>query len=122
MNEPWGISGPQFVALYVVALIVATIVTFVWRSRSRNAVVPPGQPPLTPEQIAFLAGGPNRMVDAALAALIEREAIRTVRGGRLHATKGVDPVTPAARWSSCAARWPPRRPSPGPGPTSPTGD
>src|SRR4051812_40440301 len=93
MNEPWGISGPQFVALYITALVVATVVTFLLRRRSRHVSVPPGQEALTTEQVAYLAGGPHRMVDAALAELIERNAIRMVRHGRLHGTKSISPRT-----------------------------
>src|SRR5689334_5130950 len=94
MSEPWGITGPQFINLYIAGLALAVGLTIVWQLVLRRAAAPPNQGPLTVEQIAFLAGGPNRVTDTALAALIDRGAVRTRRGGGLYAVTSGDAKTP----------------------------
>jgi uncharacterized protein (TIGR04222 family) len=86
MDEPWGISGPDFVVVYAIGLVVAAIVTFVLRHRIGSGPVPAGREPLSVEQLGYLAGGPGRMIETALAALIERNAVRVERRGKLLTT------------------------------------
>ena len=80
MDDPWGISGPEFVQLYivllVVALIVRGIVSGVARQRAARVADVPAGPPPTVYQLAYLAGGPDRAVDTAIAALVERGQLR----------------------------------------------
>ncbi|MFT7874377.1 MULTISPECIES: TIGR04222 domain-containing membrane protein, partial [Amycolatopsis] len=80
MTDPWGISGPDFVVLYIAllgaVLLVRVVVSGIVNSRAMRAdAVAPGPPP-TVYQLAFLAGGPDRAVDAAIAALVERGQLR----------------------------------------------
>jgi uncharacterized protein (TIGR04222 family) len=80
MTDPWGISGPDFVVLYIAllgaVLLVRVIVSGIVNSRAMRAdAVAPGPPP-TVYQLAFLAGGPDRAVDAAIAALVDRGQLR----------------------------------------------
>ena len=80
MADPWGISGPDFVVLYIAllgaVLLIRVIVSGIVTSRAMRAdAVAPGPPP-TVYQLAFLAGGPDRAVDAAVAALVERGQLR----------------------------------------------
>ncbi|MEU4254255.1 TIGR04222 domain-containing membrane protein [Amycolatopsis sp. NPDC026612] len=80
MDDPWGISGPDFVAFYVTLLVAVVVVRLVvggiavvWARRPGRAQ--PGPPP-TVYEVAFLAGGPDRAADAAIAALVERGRLR----------------------------------------------
>ena len=80
MTDPWGISGPDFVVLYVTlivaVLLVRLVVTGVARAWGRRpGRAQPGPPP-TVYQLAYLAGGADRAVDAAIAALVERGQLR----------------------------------------------
>ncbi|GAB3142297.1 TIGR04222 domain-containing membrane protein [Amycolatopsis stemonae] len=80
MDDPWGISGPDFVVLYIALLIavllVRVVVSGVATSRAARAdsALPGPQP--TVYQLAFLAGGPDRAVDTAIAALVDRGQLR----------------------------------------------
>src|SRR4051812_44298977 len=80
MNDPWGISGPDFVVLYIAllgaGLLIRVIVSGVVSSRALRADDGRPVPPPTVYQLAFLAGGPDRAVDAAIAALVDRGQLR----------------------------------------------
>ncbi|WP_329049476.1 TIGR04222 domain-containing membrane protein [Amycolatopsis sp. NBC_01488] len=100
MDDPWGISGPDFVVLYIAllgaALLVRLIVSAVVASRALRAdPVQPGPPP-TVYQLAFLAGGPDRAVDAAIAALVERGQLR-VNSYKQVSQAGTRPIEPLER-------------------------
>lgn len=86
MREPWGISGPEFLSLYLVALIIALVWTRSVRLRLRRT--PGWQPPqpLTVDEFAYLAGGPRRVVEASIARSLESGALRLNRSGMLRAT------------------------------------
>ena len=100
MSDPWGISGPDFVVLYIAllgaVLLIRLIVSAVFASRALRADnVQPGPPP-TVYQLAFLAGGPDRAVDAAIAALVERGQLR-VNSYKQISQAGTRPVEPLER-------------------------
>ncbi|WP_116206675.1 TIGR04222 domain-containing membrane protein, partial [Amycolatopsis circi] len=90
MDEPWGISGPQFLLFFGLAVAVVLLVQLSWpsiaRSRRQNApaVV---EAPLQPDvyQLAYLAGGSDRTVDTAIATLLEQELLRVSSKGKLSA-------------------------------------
>ncbi|WP_406629455.1 TIGR04222 domain-containing membrane protein [Amycolatopsis sp. WGS_07] len=90
MDEPWGISGPQFLLIYGLALAVVLVVQLSWpsfaRSRKRNAPATV-EAPLRPDvyQLAYLAGGADRAVDTAIATLLEQELLRVSSKGKLSA-------------------------------------
>ncbi|MDT7799734.1 MAG: hypothetical protein QOI78_3167 [Actinomycetota bacterium] len=100
MDDPWGISGPDFVVLYIAllgaALLIRLIVAGVVGSRAARADnVQPGPPP-TVYELAFLAGGPDRAVDAAIAALVERGQLR-VNSYKQISQAGSRPIEPLER-------------------------
>ncbi|WP_206788844.1 TIGR04222 domain-containing membrane protein [Amycolatopsis sp. MtRt-6] len=107
MADPWGISGPDFVVLYIAllgaALLVRVIVSgVVTRRAMRVGAASPGPPP-TVYQLAFLAGGPDRAVDAAIAALVERGQLR-VNSYQQVSQAGTRPAEPLERAVFEAAR------------------
>lgn len=78
-SPTWGIGGPAFAAGYLLALgLVAIVVMLVrWRLRAPadgSPTWPPGSPNagLAPEELAFLAGGMRRAVEATVVALREQ--------------------------------------------------
>ncbi len=100
MDDPWGISGPDFVVFYVTLLVAVLLVRLVvtgiagaWARRPGRAQ--PGPPP-TVYQLAFLAGGPDRAADAAIAALVERGQLR-VNSYKQISKAGTQPVEPLER-------------------------
>ncbi|MFF1611783.1 TIGR04222 domain-containing membrane protein [Amycolatopsis sp. NPDC058278] len=100
MTDPWGISGPDFVVLYIALLgavllvrLVVTGIAVSWARRPGRAQ--PGPPP-TVYQLAFLAGGPDRATDAAIAALVERGQLRVNSYKQISKT-GTRPVEPLER-------------------------
>lgn len=81
--HPWGLSGPEFLWLYSAGL-VAGIAVAIWRRmavRRPRLTEPPGR--LAPEELGFLAGGPRRAVDVAVARLLRAGAVRVDRRGTL---------------------------------------
>ena len=80
MTDPWGISGPDFVVLYVgllgAVLLVRVVVSGIAGARALRADHARHGAPPTVYQLAFLAGGPDRAADAAVAALVERGRLR----------------------------------------------
>jgi uncharacterized protein (TIGR04222 family) len=100
MDDPWGISGPDFVVLYIAllgaVLLIRLLVAGVVASRALRADNARPGPPPTVYELAFLAGGPDRAVDAAIAALVERGQLR-VNSYRQISKAGTRPVDPLER-------------------------
>ena len=96
MNQPWGLSGPQFTALYVVGYLAAVVIVFVVQAvlTRTGARAADAGTPLDVYQAAYLAGGPNRVVETAIAGLALREQILVARQGRLTAVHGATPFGP----------------------------
>ncbi|MDW5326929.1 TIGR04222 domain-containing membrane protein [Plantactinospora sp. KLBMP9567] len=83
--QPWGISGPQFLLLYPLAVIAGLAVAGYarrWANRTAQAELPPT---VEYAEVAFLAGGTDRAVDAAAARLVHSERLRVNRKGVLSA-------------------------------------
>ena len=88
MNYPWGISGPQFLALYCIALGLV-LGWAVWaRYRLRRPPAPEIDRRLELAELAFLAGGPRRAVEAAIVELVDAGRVHLARDGRLTAASG----------------------------------
>src|SRR3954471_3323451 len=100
MDDPWGISGPDFVVLYIAllgaALLIRVIVAGVVAARALRADTERPGPPPTVYELAFLAGGPDRAVDTAIAALVERGQLR-VNSYKQISQAGTRPVEPLER-------------------------
>ncbi|CRK55894.1 hypothetical protein [Alloactinosynnema sp. L-07] len=102
MNEPWGLSGPEFLRIYLVvfffALLFALAVRIMVRTgsadtRPTGGTIRPGQ--LSMHELAYLAGGARRVVETAIARLIDQGRIRPSRKGSVSVVEGstsADPV------------------------------
>ncbi|MHA6764204.1 TIGR04222 domain-containing membrane protein [Streptacidiphilus sp. PAMC 29251] len=78
MTNPWGLSGPQFLGLYVGAAAVSFVLVLVLRSLLRGSG--PADPgPVDVYTAAAVAGGSDRVVDTAVYALVEGDHLRTAR-------------------------------------------
>ena len=97
MNDPWGISGPDFVVLYIAllgaVLLARLVVSGIAGARALRADDARPGPPPTVYQLAFLAGGPDRAADAAVAALVERCVLR-VNSNKQLSQAGARPSEP----------------------------
>jgi len=98
----WGISGPAFLQLYLLlagALLVGALRS---RYRRRHPLLPAGSPALDagskPYLIAYLGGGPNRALLAALGSL---RADGLVRGYNRRCTRV---ATPPSAWRPALER------------------
>jgi uncharacterized protein (TIGR04222 family) len=89
--EPWNI--------YLVALLVPLVVGVAWSASTRlpKRRDADTERPLTVYELAYLAGGGTRVVEAAIAALVERGVLRTSSDGTVRATGTVpsDPLESA---------------------------
>ena len=91
-QDPWGLSGEQFLELYFIALGCALALAVVIRFLPKlfgggDHVVRPSA-----VEIGFLAGGPDRAVQTAVAELLTAGALRIDSTGLLRATgAGVRP-------------------------------
>ncbi|MCE7009721.1 TIGR04222 domain-containing membrane protein [Kibdelosporangium philippinense] len=84
MTNPWGLSGPEFLGLYICGLVVACVATLVLRKRIRSGSARRSPEPLTVDETAFIAGGWVRVVESALANLVAHNVIRVQREGLLY--------------------------------------
>jgi uncharacterized protein (TIGR04222 family) len=97
MEDTWGIPGPTFVGIYLLALLIALLFAFAVRILTRvgaDSTAVPAQE-LSAQELACLTGGPRRVVEAAIAQLVDNGQMRASRDGYLQATgreEGDDPV------------------------------
>lgn len=94
--NPFDLTGPEFLKLYVPTCLFATLVAAVLRYLLRT---PSGESQvnlqlLDPYEVAYLAGGPSGLAHAALAALVHKEVVE-VDGTNLR-TKKPPPLKPHA--------------------------
>jgi uncharacterized protein (TIGR04222 family) len=80
-GDTWGISGPSFLGIFVLALVAALVLSLVFRRAAVRGR--PAQRELHPYEAAYLVGGRARVIAAALAALFSAKVINAVGGGRL---------------------------------------
>src|SRR3982750_4382221 len=109
MNDLWGISGPDFLWLYGGLLLVPILVRFGWAAGAARRGSAAGDPrPLTVYELPYLAGGagrggdppppaavaggPDRAVDPAIAALVERGVLRVSSTTKKVLSTGEKPV------------------------------
>ncbi|WP_158842742.1 TIGR04222 domain-containing membrane protein [Saccharothrix deserti] len=83
MERPWGLSGPEFLELYWIALAVSLAFAILVRVRLRGTRggAPAGALDLTLLDIAYLTGGPRRVVETSVAGLISSGALVPARNG-----------------------------------------
>lgn len=91
MDEPWGLSGPEFLRMYWVGFAFALLFAAAVRIMVR-AGVPAGGPPrhdqLSVHELAYLAGGGGRVVETAVARLIDLGRLRPSRRGTVQVVAG----------------------------------
>ncbi|MFJ8911929.1 TIGR04222 domain-containing membrane protein [Amycolatopsis sp. NPDC102389] len=107
MEDTWGIPGPTFLAIYAVLLVFPLVAGLVWTfvaklgTRAPSAQMSGPQP--TVYELAYLAGGPDRVVDTAIAALVDRGTLRVSSSKQLQLT-GPEPVDPIEKAVAKGAR------------------
>ncbi|MEH6460039.1 TIGR04222 domain-containing membrane protein [Chitinimonas sp. JJ19] len=85
----WNYSGPDFLGFYLSALLALALFSLAWhgwcrwRDDSASAMLPPS---LDAYQAAYLAGGPNRVLQTALLKLEQQQLIHTLPDGTLQRT------------------------------------
>lgn len=88
--DPLDLPGPLFLVFYVILLGIAHFAGKALARLCRAAHTPPVTPPdLSPLEAAYLAGGRERAVDAALVGLLHHEAIAVQGAGGFVPGKGV---------------------------------
>ncbi|GAA4565802.1 TIGR04222 domain-containing membrane protein [Planotetraspora kaengkrachanensis] len=85
-------------ALLVVAVVVAVLAwnaasAFTREHRRIRSISGFSRDDLTHYELAYLAGGPRRVINTAIALLVERELVRVARGGRVTVVAGAVPPT-----------------------------
>ncbi|MFJ6676447.1 TIGR04222 domain-containing membrane protein [Actinosynnema sp. NPDC091369] len=81
MERPWGLSGPEFLELYWIALAVSLAFAIFVRVRLRGTRGGAPAGALGVLDIAYLTGGPRRVVETSLAGLIDVGALVPARNG-----------------------------------------
>ncbi|WP_409493286.1 TIGR04222 domain-containing membrane protein [Amycolatopsis sp. cmx-11-12] len=92
MNDPWGISGPDFAWLYALAIALPFAIAGLHTLWLRRGFHDGGRLPNV-QHVAALAGGTSRVTETVVAAMLEREQARLGGSGRLYRTPLV-PVDP----------------------------
>ncbi|MFY1699507.1 MULTISPECIES: TIGR04222 domain-containing membrane protein [unclassified Solwaraspora] len=84
-GDTWGIPGPTFLALFGFAAAILLVVNVAYRLLALAGREQTRPDELTGTEVAYLAGGVARAVQAALGALRTAGAIDVAAGGRLSA-------------------------------------
>jgi uncharacterized protein (TIGR04222 family) len=85
-QQPWGLSGEQFLEWYFIALGCAVALAVVIRILPKLSGGGKNLFRLTAVETGFLAGGPERAVEAAVAELLAAGALRADSNGLLRST------------------------------------
>ncbi|SDM68241.1 TIGR04222 domain-containing protein [Lentzea albidocapillata subsp. violacea] len=97
MPRPWGLSGPEFLQLYWIGLALAVLVAIVVRVRVRAGHSTQPVRSLDMDELAYLAGGPRRVVETAVARLLTAGELRPSRRGTVQATSTMQSLNPVDR-------------------------
>lgn len=111
------VDGKQFLAIYIILLMVALAVSFLLRARMRTDIGP-GQTPPKPEQVgwaasAVLVGGYNRAVMAVISKLRAEGSVNLVKNRLVFDTKvaeGLSTSPPTGSYDSSG--WSPQSATP----------
>ncbi|NIH79632.1 TIGR04222 domain-containing membrane protein [Amycolatopsis viridis] len=97
----WGLPLPAFLVICVGLVLLPILVLLVGPRLLKGRAAAPHRTP-GPAELGFLAGGPMRAIDAALADLLERQRVRVSYAGRLTTTGDRPPADElgAAVWTS----------------------
>jgi uncharacterized protein (TIGR04222 family) len=83
MDQPWGLSGPQFLLVYGAGLVVALAAPSLLRLLVRWVPGTRFDRQLGACQAGYLAGGPGRAAEVVIAELVSRGALRVDSTGRV---------------------------------------
>ncbi len=97
MQKPWGLSGPEFLQLYWIGLALAVLAAIVIRVRVRAGRSDQPVRSLDMDELAYLAGGPRRVVETSIARLLTAGELRTSRRGTVQATSTTSSRNPVDR-------------------------
>lgn len=105
-EHPWGLSGPAFVWLYLLLLLVPIVVGPLWLRVVKQRQARRGEAgrdrPLSVYQVAYLAEGADQATDTVIAVLVDQGRLRVNSAKKLHAV-GIAPEEPLEREVSDAA-------------------
>ena len=82
MGQPWGLSGPEFIGVYIAGLAAVICIPMVFRQVIRGAPSRPARD-LDPYEVAYLAGGPSRVAQLVVTEQIGCGALRVDSSGRV---------------------------------------
>ncbi|MET9231857.1 TIGR04222 domain-containing membrane protein [Lentzea sp. NPDC003310] len=97
MPEHWGLTGPEFLQLYWVGLALAVLVAIAVRVRVRAGHSSQPVRSLDMDELAYLAGGPRRVVETSLARLLTAGELRTSRRGTVQVTSATQSLNAVDR-------------------------
>ncbi|TCO52454.1 TIGR04222 domain-containing membrane protein [Actinocrispum wychmicini] len=99
MKDTWGIPGPEFLGLYAIAFLISLLFLFAIRIHTRTGAAhsTPAPGALTRSEVACLTGGPRRVVEAAVAQLVDTGQLRPVSAGYVQAAAHADGTNPVER-------------------------
>ncbi|MGX9670992.1 TIGR04222 domain-containing membrane protein [Mycobacterium sp. HM-7] len=91
MTASWGLTGPQFLGVYLVTYLLALALMYGFRTVLTHTEIDAEnqRPLLDPYETAYLAGGPGRTVSAAIANLALSDRLLVSRRGELTVPAGV---------------------------------
>ena len=91
MTASWGLTGPQFLGVYLVTYLLALALMYGFRTVLTHTEIDAAnqRPLLDPYETAYLAGGPGRTVSAAIANLALSDRLLVSRRGELTVPAGV---------------------------------
>ena len=90
MREPWGLSGPEFLLIYFLALVASmalVVAARLWAQQSSSGTPVPSMPPLALYELAYFVRGRQAVSETAIAELLHDNAARVDRKGRLVPTR-----------------------------------
>jgi uncharacterized protein (TIGR04222 family) len=91
------LSGPEFLQLYWIGLALAVLVVVIVRVRVRAGRSNQPVRSLDMDELAYLAGGPRRVVETSIARLLTSGELRTSRRGTVQVTSTSRSLNPVDR-------------------------
>jgi uncharacterized protein (TIGR04222 family) len=90
MTNPLNLSGPQFLSFYLWSFLAATCGGLLLRTMLRRDASAEnfGEPQLDAIDVAYLAGGSGRAVQAAIVSLVQQDCLRFRSSSDIHAVTG----------------------------------
>lgn len=89
MTDPWGLSGPAFLAIYAVLLVTPIVLNLLW-ARQQHRARGPARADVGLYELAMAAGGARRAAETALAVLLDRGDLRVSGAGMLTRVAGAE--------------------------------